>query len=83
MINPHTKKIVFEIAKITIWNRADRKAFRWLFYLATVATNHTWTEDEKRTLRQLRRKYAPYKPRIVNKTTPTIIIYISPEDENC
>lgn len=59
MITFYEKKAIFAIAKTTIWNKKDRKDFRWLWYLGTVATNHTLTEPEKIRLRQLKRKYAP------------------------
>lgn len=65
MITPNQSRIVAELghyADEIMWNRADHKAFRWLWYLATVATGHTWTEHERIVLRQLRRKYCPYKP---------------------
>lgn len=49
-----------------IYNKSDRKAFRWLYYLATVATGHTWTNDERVTLRILNRKYGNKQKNVDN-----------------
>ena len=59
MILPYQHKQVMQIAEKEplIWNKTDRKDFRYLFYLATVATNHTWNNLERIRLRQLKRKY--------------------------
>lgn len=67
MITPEQKKSIEKLAPYAdqiSWNRADRKAFRWLWYLYSVATGHTWNEQEKIRLRQLKRKY------IVNNLSP-------------